>query len=484
MLVRTGQTEGSVDLCRLAGLRPASVICEIMKDDGTMARLADLEEFGEKYDLKICTIADLIQYRLKHDSLIHRVATTRLPTHYGGEFRAVVYNTHVDSTEHLALIKGEVSEDRETLVRVCTKFLPGDVFGFEFFDTGSVIKQSMELIAKEGAGVLLYLQPEGKGLRTAEAREARELPRLRHRCPDPAGPGGSQAPARHQQPQKPRGPVRLRPGNHQLRPLPHAPPAPSDGAPPGVDAAFTGGGHMPPIAILDFYVNVNRRCPAQRWKHATHREELEPTMSKTGSGDASFRLLTMESWERERRNFLQDDSNYDLPEKGDFDVEILCPLVTKEEYSIPLNAVTIEKDERRLGKHKLVKTSRKLITDAYFLSGYADQALTSRLGVHHPRKRLIRTQYRRILLTLRQIRTKAQLKRRSDTRAKMTDLLGQASGDFKDYKVQGGKIEQHPLPYAVRNILFHIGSNPNKLDPQGRELARSIELLRQWTQKP
>ena len=175
VLVRTGQTEGSVDLCRLAGLKPAGVICEIMKDDGTMARLADLEEFGEKYDLKICTIADLIQYRLKHDSLIHRVADTRLPTRYGGEFRAVVYNTHVDATEHLALIKGDISEDNETLVRVCTKFLPGDVFGFEFFDTGSVIKQSMELIAKEGAGVLLYLQPEGKGLRTAEAREARNF---------------------------------------------------------------------------------------------------------------------------------------------------------------------------------------------------------------------------------------------------------------------------------------------------------------------
>ncbi len=175
VLVRTGQTEGSVDLCRLAGLKPAGVICEIMKDDGTMARLPDLEEFGKKYDLKLCTIKDLIEYRLKHDSLIHRVASTHLPTRYGGEFRAVVYNTHVDATEHLALIKGEISGDRETMVRVCTKFLPGDVFGFEFFDTGSVIKQSMELIAKEGAGVVLYLQPEGKGLRTDEAGKQRSF---------------------------------------------------------------------------------------------------------------------------------------------------------------------------------------------------------------------------------------------------------------------------------------------------------------------
>lgn len=170
VLLRAGQTEGSVDLCRLAGLKPAGVICEIMKDDGTMARLPDLEEFGEKYGLKIVTIADLIQYRLQHDSLIFPVAAAALPTSYGGEFKAIVYNTRVDSSEHLALIKGEISENKETLVRVCSKFLPGDVFGFALFDTGSVIKRSLEMIAEEGAGVLLYLQPEGKGLRPNEAR--------------------------------------------------------------------------------------------------------------------------------------------------------------------------------------------------------------------------------------------------------------------------------------------------------------------------
>jgi len=169
VLVRAGQTEGSVDLCRLAGLKPASVICEIMKDDGTMARLPDLEEFGEKYDLKIVTIADLIQYRLKHDSLIFPVASAALPTTYGGEFKAVVYNTRVDSSEHLALIKGEISGDSETLVRVCRRFLPGDVFSFALFDTGSVIKRSMEMIESEGKGVILYLQPEGKGIHPSEA---------------------------------------------------------------------------------------------------------------------------------------------------------------------------------------------------------------------------------------------------------------------------------------------------------------------------
>lgn len=175
VLVRAGQTEGSVDLCRLAGLKPAGVICEIMKDDGTMARLEDLEEFGAKYDLKIVTIADLIQYRLKHDSLIFPVASACMPTQYGGDFKAVVYNTRVDSSEHLALIKGEISEDSETLVRVCSKFLPGDVFGFELFDTGSVIKRSMEIIAKEGKGVILYLQPEGKGIRPNEAGEEKSF---------------------------------------------------------------------------------------------------------------------------------------------------------------------------------------------------------------------------------------------------------------------------------------------------------------------
>jgi 3,4-dihydroxy 2-butanone 4-phosphate synthase/GTP cyclohydrolase II len=107
---------------------------------------------------------------LKHDSLIFPVASAALPTSYGGEFKAVVYNTCVDSSEHLALIKGEISQDSETLVRVCSRFLPGDVFGFALFDTGSVIKRSLEMIAEEGAGVILYLQPEGKSLRPNEAR--------------------------------------------------------------------------------------------------------------------------------------------------------------------------------------------------------------------------------------------------------------------------------------------------------------------------
>jgi 3,4-dihydroxy 2-butanone 4-phosphate synthase/GTP cyclohydrolase II len=163
VLVRAGQTEGSVDLARLAGLKPAGVICEIMKNDGTMARQPDLMKFAKKHRLKVCTVADLIQHRLNYDSLVYRAATAPLPTRVGGEFQAIVYNTHVDHSEHLALIKGNISPREETLVRVHTKYVPGDVFGFELLNTGAVIQRSMEIIAREGKGVILYLQPERKG---------------------------------------------------------------------------------------------------------------------------------------------------------------------------------------------------------------------------------------------------------------------------------------------------------------------------------
>jgi 3,4-dihydroxy 2-butanone 4-phosphate synthase/GTP cyclohydrolase II len=122
--VRAGQTEGSVDLARLAGLKPAGVICEIMKDDGTMARQPDLMRFAKKHKLKVVTNADLIQYRLNYDSLVYKAASAPLPTRVGGEFQAIVYNTHVDDNEHLALIKGNISPKEETLVRVHTKYVP------------------------------------------------------------------------------------------------------------------------------------------------------------------------------------------------------------------------------------------------------------------------------------------------------------------------------------------------------------------------
>ena len=139
VLVRAGQTEGSVDLARLAGLKPAGVICEIMKDDGTMARQPDLMRFAKKHKLKVVTNADLIQFRLNYDSLVYKAASAPLPTRIGGDFQAIVYNTHVDESEHLALIKGQISANEETLVRVHTKYIPGDVFGFELLNTGAVI---------------------------------------------------------------------------------------------------------------------------------------------------------------------------------------------------------------------------------------------------------------------------------------------------------------------------------------------------------
>ena len=164
VLVRAGQTEGSVDLARLAGLKPAGVICEIMKDDGTMARQPDILKFAKKHKLKVCTVADLIQHRLNYDSLVYRAATAPLPTRIGGQFQAIVYNTHVDESEHLALIKGDISPREETLVRVHTKYVPGDVFGFELLNTGAVIQRSMEIISREGKGVILYLQPAHKAV--------------------------------------------------------------------------------------------------------------------------------------------------------------------------------------------------------------------------------------------------------------------------------------------------------------------------------
>jgi len=164
VLVRTGQTEGSVDIARLAGLTPAGVICEIMKDDGTMARMPDLEVFAQEHDLKIATIADLIAYRIKNDKLVHRAAETRLPTRFGGEFNAIVYTNDVDDYEHLALVKGEIDSDKDVLVRVHSECLTGDVFGSMRCDCGGQLQRAMHMIEKEGSGVILYMHQEGRGI--------------------------------------------------------------------------------------------------------------------------------------------------------------------------------------------------------------------------------------------------------------------------------------------------------------------------------
>jgi 3,4-dihydroxy 2-butanone 4-phosphate synthase/GTP cyclohydrolase II len=163
VLVRAGQTEGAVDLARLAGRKPAGVICEIMNEDGTMARLPELERFAARHGLKIATVADLIHYRLHHDSLVHRVATSRITSKYGGEFTAHAYTSDVDLGEHLVLVKGTIRPEEPTLVRTHTEYLPGDVFGYRDRNTGELLHRAMELIAAEGRGVILYLRSEGGG---------------------------------------------------------------------------------------------------------------------------------------------------------------------------------------------------------------------------------------------------------------------------------------------------------------------------------
>ncbi|MBI4766643.1 MAG: bifunctional 3,4-dihydroxy-2-butanone-4-phosphate synthase/GTP cyclohydrolase II [Deltaproteobacteria bacterium] len=163
VLVRTGQTEGSVDLSRLAGLKPFGVICEIMKDDGTMARMPDLESFSREHNLKIITIQDLIEYRFKNESFVHRRAETVLPTPYG-TFKAIVYENDVDEHQHLALVKGEIDSRKEILVRVHSECLTGDVFGSFRCDCGEQLKAALKKIEKEGSGVLLYIHQEGRGI--------------------------------------------------------------------------------------------------------------------------------------------------------------------------------------------------------------------------------------------------------------------------------------------------------------------------------
>ncbi|MBU0680217.1 MAG: bifunctional 3,4-dihydroxy-2-butanone-4-phosphate synthase/GTP cyclohydrolase II [Proteobacteria bacterium] len=164
VLVRTGQTEGSVDICRLSGLTPAGVICEIMKDDGTMARMPDLEIFAKEHDLKIATIADLIAYRMQKDTLVHRAAETKMPTRFGGEFKAIVYTNDVDGFEHIALVKGDIEADEPVLVRVHSECLTGDVFGSMRCDCGSQLHAAMQMVGREGRGIILYMHQEGRGI--------------------------------------------------------------------------------------------------------------------------------------------------------------------------------------------------------------------------------------------------------------------------------------------------------------------------------
>ncbi|MBU1398202.1 MAG: GTP cyclohydrolase II, partial [Proteobacteria bacterium] len=164
VMVRSGQTEGSVDLARLAGLKPAGVICEIMDEDGSMARMPALEKFSEMHGMGICTIADLIEYRMRTESFVRRAAETIIPTSHAGEFRAIVYENDVDDFLHIAMVKGEIDPETSVLVRVHSECLTGDIFGSLRCDCGDQLQKSMKMIQKEGSGVLLYIRQEGRGI--------------------------------------------------------------------------------------------------------------------------------------------------------------------------------------------------------------------------------------------------------------------------------------------------------------------------------
>jgi len=163
VLKRTGQTEASIDLCRLAGLEEAAVICEIMAEDGNMARMPQLEEFAKQHDVKIVSVEDLIAYRRTHERLIERVAEARVPTEYG-EFSAVSYSSVVDVQEHVAFVKGDINPGKPALVRVHSECLTGDVFGSKRCDCGYQVQLALQAIEEHGSGVLLYMRQEGRGI--------------------------------------------------------------------------------------------------------------------------------------------------------------------------------------------------------------------------------------------------------------------------------------------------------------------------------
>ncbi|MGD8496239.1 MAG: bifunctional 3,4-dihydroxy-2-butanone-4-phosphate synthase/GTP cyclohydrolase II [Gemmatimonadales bacterium] len=163
VLQRVGQTEASMDLARMAGLKPAGVICEILNPDGSMARRPELDEFSREHEIPFITVAQIISYRLKHESLVHRVAEATLPTRFG-EFRIIGYSNDVDGREHVALVKGEVKDQDDVLVRVHSKCLTGDVFGSARCDCGPQLEAAMKLVAEQGAGVIVYLDQEGRGI--------------------------------------------------------------------------------------------------------------------------------------------------------------------------------------------------------------------------------------------------------------------------------------------------------------------------------
>jgi len=175
VLKRAGQTEGSVDLARLAELYPAGVICEVMNDNGTMARVPQLMKFSHKHNLKIVTIKDLIKYRMRNESLVTRLASTKITSKYGGEFNVIAFSNLVDSNVHIAFVKGDIKPAEEVLVRVHSECLTGDIFGSQRCDCGEQLHKAMKMIGKEGKGILLYMRQEGRGIGIVNKLKAYEL---------------------------------------------------------------------------------------------------------------------------------------------------------------------------------------------------------------------------------------------------------------------------------------------------------------------
>lgn len=175
VLQRAGQTEGSVDLAKMARLIPAGVICEIMNDDGTMARIPELMEFAKKHNLKVVTVKDIIKYRMRTELFVKKLVSVKLPTKYGGEFNVIAYTNDIDNAIHLALVKGEIKPKDEVLVRVHSQCLTGDVFSSERCDCGEQLRKAMEMIKKEGKGVILYMKQEGRGIGIINKLKAYDL---------------------------------------------------------------------------------------------------------------------------------------------------------------------------------------------------------------------------------------------------------------------------------------------------------------------
>ena len=175
VMVRVGQTEGSVDLARLAGLKPAGVICEVMDDDGTMARMPTLTVFAEKHGLGIVTIADLVEYRMRNELFVHRAAETMIPTDHGGDFKIIAFENDVDDLLHIALVKGNIDPEKPVLVRVHSECMTGDIFGSMRCDCGDQLHRAMAMMDKEGSGVIVYLRQEGRGIGLVNKLKAYEL---------------------------------------------------------------------------------------------------------------------------------------------------------------------------------------------------------------------------------------------------------------------------------------------------------------------